>query len=542
MLIDKDIFTARALVIDSNTTSRSVMTAQLRDLGVHSVKQVGRINEARLVLEHRQFDIVLCDYHFDGTEMSGQDLLDELRREQLLPYSTVFVMVTGEASYAKVAEAAEAALDSYLLKPHSTSALAERLTEARQRKRVLKDIFEALERQDFEVAVEMCVKRFEQREQYWLYAARIGAELLLRLNRHDEARKLYDAVIASRAVPWARLGVARAHLEAGDVITARRTLETLIGDMPNHADSYDVMGRVQIEQGEMSAALDTYRRAAQLTPGCLLRQQNCGTLAFYLGHKQEALKMLERTVSAGLKSKLFDMLTIVLIALLRFDERDSKGLLYAHESLRRALAKDPGSLRLHRFEKIIDILRLLLERKTAAAMAIVNALFDESELDNFDFEAASNLLAVWKRMTLQDEVDLKPLDDVLRNLAMRYCTSKSSTELLVSATEGADPAAEIIRTCHAEITAIAEEAIGYSMRGQPHMAMQTLIHRGRETRNAKLIELAGLVGKRHQERIENSAVLLRQTAELQQRFCIPSTGAATSRNVGRRAGGMVLRS
>lgn len=541
MLIDKDIFTARALVIDSNPTSRSVMTAQLRDLGVHSVKQVGRINEARLVLEHRQFDIVLCDYHFDGTEMSGQDLLDELRREQLLPYSTVFVMVTGEASYAKVAEAAEAALDSYLLKPHSTAALAERLTEARQRKRVLKDIFEALERQDFEIAVEMCVKRFEARDQYWLYAARIGAELLLRLNRHDEARKLYDAVIASRAVPWARLGVARAHLEAGDVVTARRTLETLIGDMPNHADSYDVMGRVQIEQGEMSAALDTYRRAAQLTPGCLLRQQNCGTLAFYLGHKQEALRMLERTVSAGLKSKLFDMLTIVLIALLRFDEKDSKGLLYAHESLRRAMAKDPGSLRLHRFEKIIDILRLLLERKMAAAMALVNALFEESELDNFDFEAASNLLAVWKRITLQ-EFDLKPLEDVLRSLAMRYCTSKSNSELLVAAAEGADPAADIIRACHVEITSIAEEAIGYSMRGQPHMAMQTLINRGRETRNAKLIELAGLVGKRHQDRIENSAVMLRQAADLQHRFCIPSTGVATSRNVGRRAGGMVLRS
>jgi CheY-like chemotaxis protein/Tfp pilus assembly protein PilF len=541
MLIDKDIFTARALVIDSNTTSRSVMAAQLRDLGVHSVKQVGRINEARLVLEHRQFDIVLCDYHFDATEMSGQDLLDELRREQLLPYSTVFVMVTGEAAYAKVAEAAEAALDSYLLKPHSTAALAERLTEARQRKRVLKDIFEALERQDFEVAVEMCVQRFEARDQYWLYAARIGAELLLRLNRHDEARKLYDAVIACRAVPWARLGVARAYLEAGDVVTARRTLETLIGDMPNHADSYDVMGRVQIEQGDMSAALDTYRRAAQLTPGCLLRQQNCGTLAFYLGHKQEALRMLERTVSAGLKSKLFDMLTVVLIALLRFDERDSKGLLYAHESLRRAMSKDPGSLRLHRFEKIIDILRLLLERKTSAATALVKAMFDESQLDNFDFEAASNLLAVWKRLAQQD-VQLQTLDDALRSLAMRYCTSKSSAELLVSATEATDPAAEIIRTCHAEITTIAEEAIGYSMRGQPHMAMQTLINRGRETRNAKLIELAGLVGKRHQERIENSAVLLRQTAELQQRFCLPSTGAATPRHVGRRAGGMVLRS
>ena len=143
MLIDRDIDQAHALVIDSNVTSRSVMAAQLRDLGVGHVKQTGKVNEARLALEQRPYDIVLCDYHFEGSDMSGQDLLDELRRENLLPYSTVFIMVTGEATYSKVVEAAEAALDSYLLKPYTASALGERLSEARRRKRELCDIFEA---------------------------------------------------------------------------------------------------------------------------------------------------------------------------------------------------------------------------------------------------------------------------------------------------------------------------------------------------------------------------------------------------------------
>ena len=85
-----------------------LLSAQLRDLGLTQVRQVSRVRDARLLLEHTPFDIVLCDYHFGGHETSGQDLLDELRREGLLPYSTVFVMVTSEATYAKVAEAAEA--------------------------------------------------------------------------------------------------------------------------------------------------------------------------------------------------------------------------------------------------------------------------------------------------------------------------------------------------------------------------------------------------------------------------------------------------
>src|SRR5207237_5577961 len=137
-----DIHNCRALVVDGNATARSVLTAQLRDFGVGTVVQTGRVKEARTILENRHFDLVLCELDFDGSEMTGQDLLDELRREQLLPFSTVFVMVTGEATYAKVTEAAESALDSYLLKPHNATALGTRMREARQRKRVLKPILD----------------------------------------------------------------------------------------------------------------------------------------------------------------------------------------------------------------------------------------------------------------------------------------------------------------------------------------------------------------------------------------------------------------
>ena len=80
------------------------------------------------MLEHKPYDIVLCDYHFEGTNLSGQDLLDELRRENLLPYSTVFVMVTGEATYAKVMEAAENESPSSLEMPGTMAIRAPRST------------------------------------------------------------------------------------------------------------------------------------------------------------------------------------------------------------------------------------------------------------------------------------------------------------------------------------------------------------------------------------------------------------------------------
>jgi len=165
-LIDRDIADCRALVVDANPTSRSILAAQLREFGVGNVQQTSRVADARRALETRTFDIVLCEQYFTHEGTSGQELLDDLRRAQLLPYATVFVMITGEASYDKVAEAAESALDGYLLKPHTASALGERLKQARHRKRELAPIFEAIDKESFDQAARLCLQRFHARAPY----------------------------------------------------------------------------------------------------------------------------------------------------------------------------------------------------------------------------------------------------------------------------------------------------------------------------------------------------------------------------------------
>ena len=118
---------AKALVIEGNPQSRSIIVGQLRDAGVGTIVQCPRLADARTKLEMWTFDVVISEQYFEREDMTGQDLLDDLRRNQLLPFYTVFVMVTSESSYSKVAEAAESALDAYLLKPHTHNDLAQRL-------------------------------------------------------------------------------------------------------------------------------------------------------------------------------------------------------------------------------------------------------------------------------------------------------------------------------------------------------------------------------------------------------------------------------
>jgi len=540
MMIDRDIDQAHALVIDSNPTSRSVMAAQLRDLGVGHVKQTGRVTEARLALEQRPYDIVLCDYHFEGSDMSGQDLLDELRRENLLPYSTVFIMVTGEATYAKVVEAAEAALDSYLLKPYTASALGERLSEARRRKRVLGDIFEALEAQRLDLAAKICPRRFQGKESYWLFCGRLAAELLMKLDQHEQARKVYEAVAAEKGIPWAKLGVARAQFAAGEITPARRSVEALLRETPEHADGYDVLGRIQVDQGELAQALGTYRIAAQLTPGCMLRLQHCGTLAFYQSDREEATRMLERVIAMGLKSKLFDALTLVLMAFLRFDAGDTKALAVAHDYIKKFVERHPESKRLQRMELTANALRLMMARQPADALALARSLAAGIDTDAFDVEASNLVLALWTRLPAT-HLPHEELENLVRRIAMRFCVSKAVTEVLMASAQRRDELVATIRSCQSEITAIAEEAMAHSVRGKPRSAVQSLLKQGTDTRNAKLIEMAGLVARRHADTIEDRDDLLAEATMLQQRFCQPVTHLAGVRRTGRSPGGLVLR-
>ncbi len=537
---DPDMVNCRALVIDANPTARSIQAAQLRDLGVGTIVQCGRVQDARRQLEAREFDIVLCEQDFNGGNYSGQDLLNDLRRAQLLPFSTVFVMVTSEASYAAVAEAAESALDSYLLKPHTAHALAQRIQQSRQRKKVLKDIFIAIDDGQFDLAAQLCVRRFEVKAAYWLYAARIGAELLLRVGQHDQARVLYEAVIATQALPWARLGVARAQIESGSGPAGRRTLESLISDQPGFADAYDVMGRVQVDQGQFAEALATYRTATQLTPGSITRLQRQGMLAFYLGENDEARKALERATLMGISSKMFDFQTVVLLAVTRFTDRDSKGLQRCLDNMTHALEKAPGNVRLQRFASVITIFNLMLQRQVGQVVAEVRAMARDIKESDFDFEAASNMVAMLAHLTAA-ELQLDAAEGWIDTLALRFCTTRSLSELLARAGQAHEPLAARIREQHNAVTALAEQAMSHSLAGDPRAAAKALLSAGARTMNAKLIDMARMVLQRHAEKIPDADDLMGMADELKQRYAGGPPVVPIAADSGRQSGGLALR-
>lgn len=541
-MLDATIDSCRALVIDPNPTSRSILTAQLRDLGVGTVQQCGRVSDARRHLELREFDIVLCEMDFPLSAQTGQELLDELRRNQLLPLSTVFVMVTAESSYARVAEAAESALDSYLLKPFPATALAERLMMARRRKRVLADIFTAIEAGELELAAGHCMTRFKSRGAYWLYAARIGAELMLRLGQHEIARELLEAVLETRALPWARLGIARAQAAQGETGPALRTLESLISDEPTYADAYDVMGRLHVEQGNVGDALETYRRAAALTPGSICRLQKFGMLAYYSGEFGEAAEALDRATLIGLHSKMFDYQTLVLLAFTRFHQRDGKAMQRCLGDLHTALERAPQSRRLERFAAVVHTVVQMQQRQAAVVVAEVKRQVGEIMQPTLDIEAACNLLALLALLT-SAELNLPGAEDWVQSLALRFCTSRGVAELLTRTAALHPPFADQVREAQAEITRLNERSVMLAVNGDPQGAIQTLVSHARRTRNPRFNESARGLLQRHEARIGAAAAELRAACEsLREELGAPQAAPRLGQEAAgqRQAGGVLI--
>ena len=529
-----------ALVVDGNPVSRSILVSQLRDLGLRQVAQASRIADARRQLEFRTFDVVICEQHFPNDNATGQDLLDDLRRSGLLPFATIFIMATGEASYAKVAEAAESALDSYLLKPYTAAQLDTRLHQARKRKASLQAIFAAIEKQAFAEAAELCLDRFEKRGEFWLYAARVGAELLLRLEKFDEAQKLYEAVIAAKTLPWARLGVARVQLEAGQVQQAGTTLEGLINAEPGYADAYDVMGRAQIEMGNFESAMVSYKMVADMTPASIGRLQRLGMLAHYCGDPKMAEDMLSRAVRLGLDSKMFDAQSLVLLAFMRLASSDRKGLQRCLDDARNMADRFDKSVRLRRLAQVVEILMLMMDHQTARVLELVRAMIGSVGDDNFDFEAACNLLTLLSLMA-QRAIQLDEVDAAVQRIGLRFCTSKALTELLAKAAVAHPPYAEGLGDMLTQVRHMIEKAMRQRLAGDPRGGVLELRDDALGTQNAKVIESAWGVLKRYEARIEDAGALATEIQGLRVRYAsFASRPVIGDKNL-RQSGGVSLR-
>jgi hypothetical protein len=195
-----------------------------------------------------------------------------------------------------------------------------------------------------------------------------------------------------------------------------------------------------------------------------LRGQHAGALAFYQGENAEALERLEHTLGLGVQSKLFDALSLVLIALLRFDAGDVPACSPCDKQLTQFRQRFPESVRLQRLELAAKLLVDLQQGAQEAAVADLGQLSLQVGSDDFDLESANVLISLWsgcptrwcRRQSTKRWWSASPC---------AFCTSKAIGEVLVGSARRAARDEAVIRRCQSQLSRLAEQAMDRALRG-----------------------------------------------------------------------------
>jgi CheY-like chemotaxis protein/predicted Zn-dependent protease len=260
------------LIVDDFAGMRSMLRNMLTPFRPEHIVEAKTGEEALNAIEEHEFDIILCDYNL-GPGKDGQEVLEEIKERELLPYSTIYIMTTAENTSEMVMGAVEYVPDDYLSKPFTKEILIARLQKLLKRKSTLKKISAATQQRDYETAIKYCDQQLEAKPNNRFELLKIKAELLLRINDFDAVEELVKPILEEREIPWALLYLGQAHYYRSRFDEAKYIFEDLIEDYPNYLFAHDWLARLHQENENFSEAQDVLEIAAEKSPKAIKRQQ-----------------------------------------------------------------------------------------------------------------------------------------------------------------------------------------------------------------------------------------------------------------------------
>ncbi len=300
-----DLGNITTLIIDPQPGMRASIRNMLNLYGITKIDEAVSSSSAMRALKSKAYDVILCEYDL-AEGQDGQQLLEDLRYNKIIPLSTIFVMVTAEHSYERVVSAAEQSPTAYLLKPFAADALLERLMRALDRRVLFLPAYRLIEEGNPIAAIEACIEGEVKQAFHAPDFMRLRAELHIVLGQAAEAEVIYKKLIGSKAIAWARLGLAKALFMQNRYDEADSVLEALISDNGKFLDAYDWLAKTRQTVGRLDDAIHVLENAVAISPHTVVRLRKLGDLAMEAGDVEVAEKSFQQVVSKARYSEFRD--------------------------------------------------------------------------------------------------------------------------------------------------------------------------------------------------------------------------------------------
>jgi two-component system chemotaxis response regulator CheY len=121
MSIDPDL---KVLVVEESSSMRNIIRGSLRDLRITNVREADDGDKAIELLEHHEFDLVLCDWKMPTC--SGLEVLQAIRANDDLK-DLPFIMISAEAQKDNVISAIRQGVSNHIVKPFDSNRLRDKI-------------------------------------------------------------------------------------------------------------------------------------------------------------------------------------------------------------------------------------------------------------------------------------------------------------------------------------------------------------------------------------------------------------------------------
>lgn len=292
-----------ALVVDNALATRRALQDQLSQLGARAVVFAGSVGEVEQHFQTREFALIVCEYQLEG-DRNGQQLLEELRVRKQLPYSTAFMMVTGERSYSNVIAVAEFEPDDYLIKPFTASIMAERVVRIFNRKNRLEKAYKAMFEERYSDVPALCEELWTQYPVYRQPLERLRVEAYMRNQQYEEAEKILQNGLAMELKPWMQLLLAKVHVEKKRFDEASSLLGTVVRTNPEYLAASDLHADVLWELNRPDEALEVLERMGAKAQSSTSRLRKLADLSIRLGDNSRSKNYLSKVIDRSRNTSL----------------------------------------------------------------------------------------------------------------------------------------------------------------------------------------------------------------------------------------------
>lgn len=465
-----DFSALRALVVDDYPGMRNALRLTLSNFGITKVQMAANAAEALFQVRNKPCDFILCDFNL-GEGRDGQQLLEELRHSNLISLETVFMMVTAESYYEKVVATAELAPDDYMIKPFSAEVLCNRLVTVLQRKRAFRDVYRHFHAHDLEASIAACDALIRSNPKYVVDALRFKGELLVTLGRFEEAEALYKQVITMRAIPWARLGLARSlHLQKKDD-AAEEELRDVLERAPEMVAAYDLLSDVCLAKKDAAAAQAALEKGVSISSKTVRRQQKLGEIAHGNGDLAAARTAYGNALEKGRHSIFITPADYGNLCRVQLEQGDLKGVADTLKNNKQTLRSSPEG------QLVMAAVQGMADTRSGNLQDAARALDEAASLRAGGARGESNLMLDLASTCMahgrHDEAD-GIVADVARN-------AHDSDALLAKARQiydqagRADMGASVLASATADVRKLNNEGVVLAQKGDYKLAVDRLL-------------------------------------------------------------------